>query len=233
MRRRRTGRGVRGILISLLALGWPVVATAQTAAGRAGSFELTIGGLWTSPSSLGDDEATETANQADGPPFTLFEASSEIDSGLGLEARLGYYLTPRVAIEGGGMVVWQQVSTLVTSDVENIPDVTAVEDLTEFIVDGAVAIHFNQMGGLAPFFRAGAGYLRQLHEGASLVDEGVVYHAGGGATWWLSSPRQGFFKRWGLRADARVVIRDGGFTLEDDDDVRIGAVAAAALLVAF
>jgi hypothetical protein len=224
---------MRLIVVGLLVLGWPAVAAAQVAAGRAGSFELTIGGVWTSPASLGDDEATETANQTGGPPFTLFEASSEIDGGFGMEARLGYYLTPRIALEGGGMVVWQQVSTRLTSDVENIPDVTAVEDLTEFIVDGAVAIHFNQSRGLAPFFRAGAGYLRQLHEGASLVDEGVVYHAGGGATWWLSAPRQGFFKRWGLRADARVVIRDGGFTLDDDDDVRIGAVAAAVLLVAF
>ena len=52
-------------------------------------------------------------------------------------------------------------------------------------------------------------------------------------TWWLSSPRRGFFKRWGLRGDARVVIRDGGFTLDDDDDVRIGAAAVAALLIAF
>ncbi|HEX2443854.1 MAG TPA: outer membrane beta-barrel protein [Vicinamibacterales bacterium] len=220
-------------MLSLLALGWPAVATAQAAASRAGSFELAIGGVWTSPASLGQDDATETTNQSGGPPFTLFEASSEIDAGLGMEARLGYYLTPRIAIEGGGMVVWQQVSTHVTSDVEGLPDVTAVEDLTEFVVDGAVAIHFNPLGGLAPFVRAGAGYLRQLHEGASLVDEGVVYHAGAGATWWLSSPRRGFFKRWGLRGDARVVIRDGGFTLEDDDDVRIGAVAAGALLIAF
>jgi hypothetical protein len=221
------------MFLGFLVLGSPAMATAQPAAGRAGSFELTIGGVWTSPASLGDDEATETTNQTGGPPFTLFEASSEIDAGLGMEARLGYYLTPRIAIEGGGIIVWQQVSTRVTSDAENIPDVTAVEDLTEFMVDGAVAIHFNKMGGLAPFFRAGAGYLRQLHENATLVEEGVVYHAGGGATWWLSSPRQGFFKRWGLRADARVVIRDGGFTLDDEDDVRIGALASAALLIAF
>jgi Outer membrane protein beta-barrel domain len=226
-------RGVRGAVLGLLALVWPAVATAQAAAGRAGSFELTVGGVWTSPASLGQDEATETTNQTGGPPFTLFEASSEIDAGLGIEARVGYYLSPRISIEGGGMIVWQQVSTRVTSDVEGIPDVTAVEDLTEYIVDGAVAIHFNTLGGLAPFVRAGAGYLRQLHESASLVDEGLVYHAGAGATWWLSPPGRGFFKRWGLRGDARIFIRDGGFTLEDDDDVRVGAAAAAALLIAF
>jgi hypothetical protein len=222
-----------GFLVGLLALGWPAVATGQAATGRAGSFELAIGGVWTSPSSLGSDDATETANQTGGPPFTLFEASSEIDSGLGAEARLSYYLTPRIAIEGGGIVAWQQVSTRVTSDVEGIPDVTAVEDLTEFVVDGAVAVHLGPLGRLTPFVRAGAGYLRQLHEGESLVDEGIVYHAGAGATWWLSSPRRGFFKRWGLRGDARVVIRDGGFTLDDEDDVRVGATAVAALLIAF
>jgi hypothetical protein len=220
----------RILLVGLVALGLPASAAAQ-AAGRAGSFEVTIGGIWTSPTSFERDEATETRNQAGAPPFTLFAASSEIDSGFGMEARLGYYLTPRIAIEGGGSIVWQQISTRITSDAEDIPDATAVEDLKEFIIDGAIALHFRPRGGFVPFVRAGAGYLRQLHEGSSLVDEGVAYHAGAGFTSWLTPAGKGFFKRFGLRGDARVVIRDGGFTLEEG--TRVGAAAAAALIVAF
>jgi hypothetical protein len=50
-------------------------------------------------------------------------------------------------------------------------------------------------------------------------------------SYWLSSGGQGFFKGWGLRGDARVLVRDGGFSL--DDGTRTGFVVAGALVMAF
>lgn len=210
-----------------------IVAAASDASAQARphSFELSAGGLWASGSSLGRDDATETRNQPGGGTFTLFTGSSEIDAGLGAEARLAFYLTPRLAIEGGGLFVRQQVSTRLTSDAENIPDTTAVEDVTEYVIDGAVIYHFSPVGRLVPFIRGGVGYLRQLHEGQALVETGTAYHAGGGVSYWLSSGGQGFFKGWGLRGDARVLVRDGGFSL--DDGTRTGFVVAGALVMAF
>lgn len=219
------------MLVGVLWLGLPAGLTAQPAPQRPHSFELSVGGVWATGSSLGRDEATETSNQTGGPPFTLFVGSSDLGSGAGAEGRLAFYLTPRVAIEGGAMVVRQEISTRITSDFESIPDVTAVEDLTEFIFDGAVAMHFQPIGGLVPFVRAGAGYLRQLHENASLVETGVAYHAGGGVSYWFWSGGKGFIKRWGLRGDARLILRDGGFAL--DDEIRTGAAVTGALLIAF
>jgi hypothetical protein len=99
------------------------------------------------------------------------------------------------------------------------------------VIDGAVTYHFNPVGKVVPFIRGGVGYLRQLHEGQSLVETGIAYHAGGGLTYWLSSGGQGFFKGWGLRGDARVLVRDGGFSL--DDETRTGVVVAGALVMAF
>ena len=115
-----------------IALGLIVSVGAEAGAqARPRSFELSVGGLWASGSSLGRDDATETRNPGGGP-FTLFVASSEIGSGPGAEARLAFYLTPRLAIEAGGLFARQQVSTRLTSDAENAPDTTAVEDLDEY-----------------------------------------------------------------------------------------------------
>jgi hypothetical protein len=201
------------------------------AQGRPKSFELTAAAVWTSGSSLGRDDATETRNQTGGGPFVLFVGSSEVGSGFGAEGRLAFNLTPRIAIEGGALVAFQQVSTRLTSDAEGIPDETAVEDLTEYIFDGAIVFHLRPIGQFVPFVRAGVGYLRQLHEGQTLVETGTVYHGGGGVSYWLSSGGRGFFKGWALRGEARLIVRDGGFSF--DDGTRTGAAATGALVVAF
>jgi Outer membrane protein beta-barrel domain len=216
-----------GLALCLIAAAG-LEASAQA---RPRSFELAAGAIWTTGSSFGRDEATETRNQTGGGSFPLFVASSEIGAGPGAEARLAFYLTPSVAIEAGGLFAFQQVSTRLTSDAENIPDTTAVEDLSEYIIDGAVAYHFRPLGRVVPFIRGGVGYLRQLHEGQTLAETGTAYHAGGGVSYWLSSGGQGFFKGWGLRGDARVVIRDGGFSLDDEN--RTGVVVTGALVMAF
>jgi hypothetical protein len=232
MRRRpRNTRNSRiGLLIAAIVLGPAVPARAQAPA-RKGSLELAVGGVWAGGSSLGRDEATETRNQIGGDRFTLFAASSRIDPGGGGEARLALYLTPRIAVEAGGYVARHRVATRLSSDVEGIPDVTATEDLDEFIIDGAIAIHVGAIGRFRPFVRGGVGYLRQLHQDASLVETGRAYHAGGGATVWLTARRPGFFKGWGLRGDARVIVRDGGFSVGEQR--RAGVVGTGSLLLVF
>jgi hypothetical protein len=222
-------RGALGALLAATLIGSvPGEANAQA---RPRSFELTVAGVWTSGSSLGRDEATETRNQTGGGDFTLFVGSTDIEPGVGAEARIAFYLTDRIAIEGGGLFARQQVSTRLTNDAENAPNVTAVEDLDEYVIDGAVVFHLRPFGRIVPFVRAGAGYLRQLHEDQTLVETGAAYHAGGGISYWLTSRGTGFVKGWGLRGDARLLIRDGGFSL--DDEMRAGAVVTGALVLAF
>ena len=61
----------------------------------------------------------------------------------------------------------------------------------------------------------GAGYLRELHEEDALVEEGVEYHAGVGLKWWFG---QGG-RRFGLRGEGGISIRDGGFDFKDGQRV--------------
>jgi hypothetical protein len=61
---------------------------------------------------------------------------------------------------------------------------------------------------LTPFVAGGAGYIRELHEGALLVDTGIYAQVGGGVMWLLSSPASGV--PIGLRIDGRALVRRKG-----------------------
>jgi hypothetical protein len=90
------------------------------------------------------------------------------------------------------------------------------------------------MGGHgSPFLLGGAGYVRELDESQALAETGRVYHAGGGFKYLFSEDARGLIKGLGLRADARIYFRQGGFELEDGDPLRRFVTGGASLLVAF
>jgi hypothetical protein len=70
-------------------------------------------------------------------------------------------------------------------------------------------------GRTLPYVSGGAGYLRQLHEGRTVVEEGHVVHAGGGVKHWLVARDRGFVNGAGLRVDARLYLMSGGIAFED------------------
>jgi hypothetical protein len=75
--------------------------------------------------------------------------------------------------------------------------------------------------------RAGAGYLRELHEENVLVETGQAYHVGGGATVWFGQRPQ----RAGLRLDARLYVLDGGIDL--GTSTRTMATGGASMVFTF
>jgi hypothetical protein len=184
---------------------------------RAGSFEVNGGVTFAGGFGLGDSAAELTRNTTSGSTsFDLFTSDSELGTAFGIGGRLGYYLSPKLAIEGG--VSWSQpVLTInLTGDTEGAPDIESEETLDRWIIDGAVVWHFTQARAgrpspLMPFVFGSIGYLRELHEGQQLVETGVVYQAGGGVKYWLGNAR----RRFGLRGDAGISVRDGGFDFED------------------
>ena len=101
-----------------------------------------------------------------------------------------------------------------TADTENAADITAKETISQYVFEGppcgTSGWDAPRGGGVTPFVYGGAGYLRELHEGDALVEEGVEYHAGGGIKWWLGA-------RGRLRHPGRggFSIRDGGFDFEE------------------
>jgi hypothetical protein len=85
--------------------------------------------------------------------------------------------------------------------------------LTQYVIDGSAVWHFGASHGgrVVPFIAGGAGYVRDLHEGAELIETGTEYHALAGVKWWFSNhPR-----RLGIRGEAGVSIRDGGFDFRE------------------
>ena len=208
-------------IAAALVLGSIVSASAQVWRGssevpRRGSWELGGGVVWAGGFEVDSLPANLTANAGnDAPPFTLFTSDWEVKPVVGFQGRAAVYLSPSVAVEGGVQYSRPIVSVRISGDAEDADDVTADEKMSRYIFDGTVLFHLTKLGfagrrGL-PFLSAGAGYLRELHEGNELVETGTEYHAGGGVKIWFGQGR----RRTGIRADFGVSIRDGGYAGEE------------------
>jgi hypothetical protein len=139
-------------------------------------------------------------------------------------------------VEGAFMYARSRVETRIRGDVEGAPSITASEDLSQYLIEGSAVAHLPSLafgGGGVPFVMAGAGYVRHLHERRALVDTGTSYHAGGGIKYLFSRRPRGLIRGLGLRADARVYFRQGGFDFDEEEPVRIFAAAGAGLILAF
>jgi hypothetical protein len=191
-------------------------------------LEVSVGALFVGGFSGGEKNADITANQSGGAPYTLFKSRSRIDSAPAFEARLGWRLSRLFTIEGGVFTARPQLSTRLSADVESAPEITASEDLSVYIIDGAVLVNLTSkpQARVVPFLRAGYGYVRELHEDNALVETGSGFHAGGGITMWLN-PRQTL----GVRADARVYVITGGIDL--DGGTRTQGAGGASVVFAF
>jgi hypothetical protein len=105
----------------------------------------------------------------------------------------------------------------VSADVEGATPVTIVERVDQYVIDAGVVIRLDELcvGALVPYVAGGVGYLRQLHEGLAVVEEGHVYHLGGGVKRELLTRAHGVVRAVGVRADARVYFLSGGISLYD------------------
>jgi hypothetical protein len=219
---RRRGRTIAAALALLML---PAAAGAQARPGK-GSVEVSGGIAYVGGYSFDERTAEQTANSGStGAPFDFFTTDSEIKPVVGYRARLGFFLSSSLSVEGGLRFAKPVYQVRITDDFENAPDSTAEEDLSQYLFDGSLVYHFGSGSRAAPFVYGGAGYLRELHEGEALVEEGVEYHAGGGIKVWLGSGR------FAIRGDVGVSFRDGGFDLEDKS--RVVPEAGASLVWVF
>jgi hypothetical protein len=186
----------------------PTIARAQASNGR--RWEIGGGGVFVGGFDLGERTAQLTSNA--GGTFDLFSTEGKLEPAAGIQARLGVFLTRAFAIEGGIRWTRPVFSVRVTGDAESAPDTTAEETLNQYLFEGSAVWHFGsgRSGRARPFVYGGAGYLRELHEGDALVEEGVEFHAGGGVKVLLGDAR-----RIGVRGEAGLSVRDGGFDFEE------------------
>jgi len=200
------------VVIGAAFLALPSFAHAQyvgRALPRAGTLEVSGGGLWTGGYSFETVSANETRNPTTGSgPLTLFQGEPQLDGGGGAEAHLGVYLGRHVSVEGGFQFSRPSLSLHTSSDFEDAPDTTVSASVTQYVIDGSLLYHFGT-GRLTPFISGGAGYLRQLIQDNSIVETGNEIHGGGGVKYWLGAGR-----RFGVRAEMRLSSLSGGVSLD-------------------
>lgn len=227
-RRRGVVCAAGAVALATLALAGPAGAQA-----REPRVEVSAGGLWASPVGLGTRAATETMNQPGGGRYTLFTTRSELGALRGLEVRASTRLRRWLAVEVGGSWGRRRLSTSVSGDVEGAASLTATVDVDQYVLDGSVRLAPSRLaragGRVAPFVVAGAGYVRQVYAGRTLVETGAVSHAGGGMLVWLRAPRAGRPPRLGVRGDLRWALSDGGVTLGGPRRHQAAVAAAGAV----
>jgi hypothetical protein len=145
----------------------------------------------------------------------LFTATSRVKPSLGLQGRLGVFISKSVSLEAGIQFARPTLSSRLSDDAESAPDVTATETLTRLIADGSLVLHLSGLsfagGKGVPFVRGGAGYIRELHEKNEVIETGREYHAGAGLHVWFGQRKH----RVGLRTDLGISVRNGGADLSD------------------
>ena len=165
--------------------------------------------------------------------YRLFATSSRLAGAAILDLRAAVDLTRRYGFEAHALFGHPELRTSVSGDVENAPAVTAVERLDHYLIDGGIIIKLDELrvNGWQPFAAAGGGYVRQLHEGLTVTEEGRVFYVGAGARRMLMSRTSGLIRGFGARGDVRLNILTGGITVEDD--ARRHVSASGSLFVVF
>jgi hypothetical protein len=188
-------------------------------------------GLFTG-GTVGGRDATERANGS-ATPFRLFATESMLGRAPVVDAGVGMLLTRRIGAEARLVYGRPDVRTSISADAEGAPALTVVERIDQYAIAGSLVVLIDELrvGGLTPFAVAGAGYLRQLHEGHTVVENGHSFHVGGGVKRWLFTRDRHLLRAAGLRGDARLELFSGGVAFESG--LRPRGVISGALFVMF
>jgi hypothetical protein len=212
------------VLLAAAVLGGSVeLAAAQSAANAPTRLSAAFGATLFAGYQVGDVTAELRRNATGAPsPLPFLHAESNIDSAMGLDARLGIRLSRTVSLEVGGTYTSPQLAVEITQDVEAGTQASAAERLSQYTVDFSAVVLFPnlRLGTRArPYVLGGGGYLRQLHEGRLQIDTGQTLHAGGGVQYWLRGGRTQRQRPFGARVETRIVYRTGG--IDFDEQARV------------
>lgn len=201
-------------------------ASAQSLFPRA-RLEIAAEATWSGRDDLGSQSARLTTNSStDSKPFTLFSTSTRIDPSPGLRATVGYYVTPWLIAEAGGLFRRADVTVAIRGDTEGAPDRSFLgEQLDQYAVEGSalVKIPVNLGGRVWPFAIVGGAYRRDVHQDRSSVETGSAAYAGAGARILIRARQKGRVKGFGARTEVRAARRAGGFHLDRATGVNVTA----------
>jgi len=192
-------------------------AFAQVAPGSVRWVEVDLGGGLLGGARLGTVDANLRANVPAEQPYRLFTADHRFARTPELHVRAARPFGRRWAIEGGVTISHPVLRADVSADIEGAPALAITETVDQYFIDAAVVIAFDELrlGRLVPFATGGAGYLRQLHEGLTLIEHGQLFVAGVGVKYPFVSRAAGFVRTAGLRGDVRGYVLRGGIAVDD------------------
>jgi opacity protein-like surface antigen len=202
--------------------------------GPPGRFEIAAGLARGGASMLGSRDAALTG--AAGSPYRLFSTSTELSGATGFEVRLSRRVARLIQAEFSGRYAKPVLGTSITNDRES-PEaaIVASESTTEYTIGAGGLVYIPRLRierRVLPFVTGGGGYLRQLHEGAALVQTGRTYYAGAGASIPFATGRPGaHVAQIGLRFDGRAIVRTGGIAV--DGRAHVATAVGASLFVRF
>jgi hypothetical protein len=195
-------------------------------------IEVGIGLRWIGKEALGGRTATETTGV--GGTSALFSTQSELGGASGADGRIGVRMAHRLTAEAEASYVKPQLGIAISGDIEGAAPLTATETIQQFTIGASLAWRLpgrRWSPRFAPFVAAGGGYMRQLHEQATLVADGRYYQFGGGVNALLASTRRFHTKGFGIRADLRALIRSRGVRF--DERSSMSPTAGVSLFVRF
>lgn len=210
---------MKALFVALALISAPAAAVAQDVPSlRVHHFTLGGGVVWSGGYDIGDATASLRGNGAgpSAPPVTLFTSESRLTSAVSPDLRVGFALTRAVALEFGLTVSQPRVEVAIAGDAEAPKQQLPGEKLEQYLLGGNVTwqLPVTIDRRLAPFASGGVAFLRQLHEDRTLAETGQIYHAGGGARYFLKGGH-GTERPLGLRGEARVNFRRNGIDFED------------------
>ena len=218
-------------VISLLLVIAPALAAAQTASllhriEVAGGVGVLMG------AALGSQNA-DLRTATTGQPYRLFSSTTRMSAAPIVDVRLGFPLGGRYAVEAHTAYGHPEIRTALSSDAEHAPDLTAIERLDQYVFDGGLVVSLDRwsVAGVHPFVTGGGGYVRQLHQGLVVIEDGRVFFAGGGVKHTIHTRPRGFIRGIGARADARLNWLSGGIHI--DENVRRHVSVSGSLFVVF
>jgi hypothetical protein len=171
---------------------------------------------------LDTEPATETGNGVpSGSPVTLFQTDTSFERGTLFEGRVSWRFSRAFAAEGTFSVTRTHLRTEIKNDSEEAAPTTATSPLNQYTGEGGLVwqpprLRFHR-GRARIFITGGGGYLRQLHDDATLVETGASAYAGGGLKYRLhEATKKAALKALGIRVDGRVNMLRGGFDVVEN-----------------
>ena len=194
----------------VVAAGAQAKPTAPPRAPSAPRFDVSIGVGILSGNSL--DGANADLRGRTGGPLALFTTSSRLAGSVPIEARWTFLLNPRYSLEFRAGWARPELQTEIDGDFEGAPPQTVAERFDLYTLDVGLLVAFREtrLRTMVPFISGGAGYAATVHEGLTLLENGVVYRGGGGFKYPLSVRTQGRVKGVGIRGDAGLAFMTGG-----------------------